>query len=397
MSAAALQRLSALSGADSRTILGLMSGTSLDGLDMALCRVTGSGFDTKAECTHFHTAPFTDEFRGDVLSVFAKKSVDLEQLTLLHRLIADVHAELINATLNAWGVSVSDVDLLASHGQTIYHAPLSLHGKAAYGNATLQIGDGDHLAQRTGLITCSDFRQKHIAAGGEGAPLAVYGDLLVLSHESEARILVNIGGIANYTLLPALNEKTPAFSSDIGPGNTLMDAVVRQHFSPKTFDKDAILARQGKVHEKLLAALKETPFFKSPTPKTTGPEEFSLKWLDNKVSSTAPDISPMDTLATLNRFSAETIATALSNAHPTATIYLSGGGAQNPLLRENLAKLLPHRTISTTDALGIDPDSKEAVLFAVLANELVAGDPTVLEGHLDGAPSVSMGKISLPG
>lgn len=397
MSASAVKRLHHFSTAPKRTILGLMSGTSLDGLDLALCEIEGVGFQTKLQCSHFVTAPYDTGFRERVLSVFAKEHVSLEQLVLLNKHIADQHAVIVNDTLANWGVEKNDVDLIASHGQTVYHAPLSLHGLVEFGNATLQLGDGDHIAQHTGIITCSDFRQKHVAAGGEGAPLATYGDALLLSAETESRLLLNIGGIANFTWLPSLDSSDAAFSSDIGPGNTLMDALMQGHFSPATFDKDASIARSGKVHTDLIADLRRDGFFARSFPKTTGPEQFNLKWFERSQQKIAPTLTPEDAMATLNRLSAETIAEALDQADRNARLFVSGGGARNPLLMQSLQELMPTRQIDTTLQLGIDPDAKEAILFAVLANELVAGNPAELAGRIKDAPSVSMGKISLPG
>ena len=171
-----LEKLYAISKKPVRKIIGLMSGTSLDGLDVAFCSFMGNGLQTKIELLQFETIPFAEDFKNEIKSVFSKKNVDLEKLCLLNPWIALRHAGMVNACLQKWNIKNDDVDLIASHGQTIYHAPKNLHQQQKFGNATLQIGDGDHLAVATGIITISDFRQKHIAAGGEGAPLAVYGD-----------------------------------------------------------------------------------------------------------------------------------------------------------------------------------------------------------------------------
>ena len=168
-----LSRLANLSQKESRLIIGLMSGTSLDGLDIALCKISGSGLNTKAEVLHFETADYDEEFKNDVRGVFSKKLVDLEKVTLLNARIGIIHASLINEFLRKHSISADEVDCIASHGQTIYHAPKHLHQLQNYPNATLQIGDADHIAVNTGIVTLSDFRQKHIAAGGEGAPLAL--------------------------------------------------------------------------------------------------------------------------------------------------------------------------------------------------------------------------------
>ena len=171
-----IQQLYRIANKAERLIIGLMSGTSLDGLDIALCRFKGSGTATQIEILFFESVPYDADFKKEIKSVFSKKNVDLEKVCLLNAWIAEKHAAMINDCLQRWNIKNEDVDLIASHGQTIYHAPKILHGIEKFPNATLQIGDGDHLAVKTGIITVSDFRQKHVAAGGEGAPLAVYGD-----------------------------------------------------------------------------------------------------------------------------------------------------------------------------------------------------------------------------
>ena len=208
--------LSAIAQKSKRQIIGLMSGTSVDGLDVALCSFTGEGSQTGIALEQFLTLPYTPSYREKIASVFSKKNADLETLCLLNSWMAEQHAGYILECLAKWNISPGEIDLIASHGQTIYHAPKSLHGKNGFGNATLQIGDGDHLAVRTGIITLSDFRQKHIAAGGEGAPLAAYGDFLIFSKEGENRIMLNIGGIANFTFLPGDHNADRVFCTDTG-------------------------------------------------------------------------------------------------------------------------------------------------------------------------------------
>ena len=385
-----------------RKIIGLMSGTSLDGLDIALCELRGDGGDTEVTVVKFATVPYAPDVKTRVRAVFAKPQVDFPLLAMLNEWIGELHARMILATLAEWDIAADEVDLIASHGQTVMHAPKTLHGQADYGNATLQIGDGDHIAVRTGIITISDFRQKHIAGGGEGAPLAVYGDFYILGKPGENRILLNMGGIANFTYLPASMDPHDVFVTDTGPGNTLLDAFTRRFFPELDYDKDAAIAARGSVDDSLLAALKAHPFFDGPFPKTTGPELFSVDYVLNaQFASDRTALAPEDVLATLTRFSAETIATAVSTATRNAglgtgefDIYLSGGGMHNPLLVAMLQELLPCR-FASTDTLGILGDAKEAVLFAVLANETVAGGRSDFGRRL-GVPSVTMGKISLP-
>lgn len=395
-----LEKLYAISKKPERKIMGLMSGTSLDGLDIALCSFSGHGLQTKIRLLKFKTVAFDEDFKSEIKSVFSKKNIDFEKLCLLNPWIALKHAAIINSCLKKWNVNKEEVDLLASHGQTVYHAPKILHQQQKFGNATLQIGDGDHLSVATGIITLSDFRQKHIAAGGEGAPLAVYGDYLIFGKAGEDRILLNIGGIANFTYLPGSMDSSAIFSTDTGPGNTMMDALTQRHFKEQHFDKNAAIALQGEINSPLLAELKENDFFENPFPKTTGPELFNLDYLQAaKEKASAQTISVEDTMATLNKFSADTIVSALlktTDRNRSYKIFTSGGGMHNPLLIQHLKEALHRFSFYNTSELNIDPDAKEAVLFAVLANECICGDGSYLQKGVKGMPNVSMGKISFP-
>lgn len=392
--------LAAIAQKKQKTIIGLMSGTSVDGLDIALCQISGSGHTTIIELKAFETITYAPAFKAAIKEVFSKKMVDFEKLTLLNPWVALEQSKMILTFLKNHAITTDEVDLIASHGQTVYHAPKALHQQQNFGNATLQIGDGDHIAVTTGIITISDFRQKHIAAGGEGAPLAVYGDYFIFSKKGEDRIMLNMGGIANFTFLPGSLDANHIFSTDTGPGNTMMDALMQQHFPGRYFDENAAVAKQGSVNENLLTALKANQFFEQPFPKTTGPELFNLAYLEAaKQKADATELNVFDTMATLNLFSAQTIAEAVQktrNGNASFVLYASGGGMHNPLLMQNIQQLLPNAIIKQTSELGIHPDAKEAVLFAILANECVAGGDVEFGKELKGIPSVTMGKISFP-
>jgi anhydro-N-acetylmuramic acid kinase len=386
----------------SRKIIGLMSGTSLDGLDVALCDISGAGEDTKVSLLQFETINYTEAVKTEIRKVFAKETINFQHLVLLNEWIGLLHATMILQCLTKWNIPAHEIDLIASHGQTVLHAPKILHEQEQFSNATLQIGDGDHIAVKTGVITLSDFRQKHIAAGGEGAPLAVYGDYFIFGKKGENRIMLNMGGIANFTFLPASLDPEAIFVTDTGTGNTLIDAFTRLHFPQKTCDNNAEIALKGTVNQVLLNTLKSDEFFKKPFPKTTGPELFHIDFVKKaQKRSQTESLSIEDLLATLTRFSAETIAEAIQLSVSTTNaisetfhLYLSGGGIHNPLLVKWLKDLLPFH-FHTTDELGISGDAKEAVLFAILANETVAGGKSDF-GSRKGIPSVSMGKISFP-
>jgi len=393
-----IQNLYSKAGKSERLIIGLMSGTSMDGLDIALCAVKKSGIETDIRVLKFKTGDYTIDFRAKIKAIFSKKEVDLQLVCLMNEHIADIHAQLINEALEEWGYKNEDIDFIASHGQTIFHAPKSLHQLADYPNGTLQIGDGDHIAIKTGIITLSDFRQKHLAAGGEGAPLAVYGDYLMFSKAGEDRVMLNIGGIANFTYLPGSTDASEIFSTDVGPGNTLMDQYMQQHFN-QFYDKNATVGLSGHLNSKLLAALLDCDFLTLDFPKTTGPELFNLGYLLRaQEQSSTTNLSKEDVMATLCHFSAETIANAIKRCFgqdAKVQVFMSGGGMHNPLLVQLLQTQLHFCKFLTTEDLNINPDAKEAVLFAVLANETLCGEP-IHFGNRQGVPSVCMGKISLP-
>lgn len=387
---------------ETRKILGLMSGTSLDGLDLALCEISGEGENTLVKIQQFETIDYSEDIKTEIRKVFAKKTIDFQHLVLLNEWIADLHAGMINDCLSKWNIPASKVDLIASHGQTVLHAPKFLHQQEKFPNATLQIGDGDHIAVKTGIITLSDFRQKHVAAGGEGAPLAVYGDYLLFSKKGENRIMLNMGGIANFTYLPASQNAEEVFVTDTGTANTLIDIFTKQFFPEKSYDKDAEIAKRGTVNQELLSELKSNSFFQKSFPKTIGQELFNYDFVNSAlVKLGLENISAPDLLATLTRLSAETIAEAVLFAAKNTktpieefTVYMSGGGTRNPLLVKWLQELLSCK-FEKSDVLGISGDAKEAVLFAVLANETVAGGNYNF-GSKKGIPSVTMGKISFP-
>ncbi|MEO6148611.1 MAG: anhydro-N-acetylmuramic acid kinase [Mucilaginibacter sp.] len=390
-----LQKLFDITQKKERLAIGLMSGTSLDGLDIALCRFTGSGMQTRVELLNFITTPYPEAFKDDIKQVFAKRQADMETLCLLNAKIGTYHAELILQTLKSWKIAPAEVDFIASHGQTVYHAPLRQHKQDGYGNATLQIGDADHIAVKTGILTIGDFRQKHVAAGGEGAPLALYGDVLLGSKQGENRILLNSGGIANLTWLLADQNLNNVLCTDIGPGNTLIDATCKKYFN-KPYDEDAKIACKGELNAELLKALLDNSFFTERLPKTTGPEVFNLNYVEQaQQASGTLNISAEDLVTTLTILTGRVIADFIKTnfAADDIRLFASGGGASNPFVMNYLKQELPGITIADTSALGINPDAKEAILFALLGNEALVGEPLVIGNN----PAVLMGKFSFAG
>jgi anhydro-N-acetylmuramic acid kinase len=384
-----IEALYQTAGKHERTIVGLMSGTSLDGLDIAVCRFLGSGSDTKLNITHYTTIPYAEDFKTAIRKIFSIKAVDLEAVTLLHAHIARVHASMVLSALESWKLSASSIDVIASHGQTIYHAPKFMHPHSAYGNATLQIGDGDILSAATGIITLSDFRQKHIAAGGEGAPLALYGDTILFSSETENRVLLNMGGIANFSYLPA-GQTTDIISTDVGPANTLIDSYVKANYPGLSYDVNGEIASAGSINEAFVNAVLAHPFFSKGFPKTIGPELFNLDFIEAACKNVGiVSMAHQDMVASLSFITARTIADGINkvvgDASKNIVMYASGGGIHNSYIMQQLQTMCPGATFKNLETLGVHPDAKEAVLFAVLANEALAG-----------SPALSMGKISFP-
>jgi len=384
-----IEALYRIAGSHERTIVGLMSGTSVDGLDIAVCKITGSGKSTKINVTQHTTIPYDAAFKADIAQIFSIKTVDLEKVTLLHAHIARVHASMVLSALNSWGIQASSVDLIASHGQTIYHAPASMHPQSGYGNATLQIGDGDIISTATGIITISDFRQKHIAAGGEGAPLALFGDTILFASETENRVLLNMGGIANFTYLPA-GQTASIISTDVGPANTLIDSYVKANYADLSYDANGEIASSGTINEAFVNAVLAHPFFSAAFPKTIGPELFNLDFIAAACKSAGiVTMAHEDMVASLSYITARVITDGIhkivGDANKEIVIYASGGGIHNAYIMQQLQNLCPNASFKNLETLGVHPDAKEAVLFAILANEAVAGSPTL-----------SMGKISFP-
>jgi len=393
-----IYKLYTIAQKDSRLIVGLMSGTSLDGLDIVLCMIKGNGVETQLQVIAFETMEYSHSFRNEIKSVFSKVDVNMETLCAMNAKIGITHAHLVNNALKKWNIDAEQVDLIASHGQTVFHAPKFSIQNAGFPNSTLQIGDGDHIAVNTGIITVSDFRQKHIAAGGEGAPLVIYGDYLLFSHPKENRIMLNIGGISNFTFLPAGRKNQGLFATDVGPGNTLMNLYAQQYFS-KAYDENGDIATSGKVNKRLLRSLMSHLFFSREFPKTTGAELFNLSFLLRaQIKSDTERIDQTDVMATLCSFTAQCISNAIlsiKKEYSDLHIYVSGGGYNNPVLMKMLADNLSGIPIESTSILGTDPDAKEAVLFSLLANEAIAGKAITFPA-MAGAPAVCFGKISFP-
>jgi anhydro-N-acetylmuramic acid kinase len=392
-----IEKLYQISHKKSKVILGLMSGTSLDGLDLALCHFTGFGKNTQYKITHYTTVDYPMDIKQQIREIFAKENIHFPTLSTLNAQIGILHAQIIVENLSHWGISPEEIDAIASHGQTVMHRPMR---DGSLPNSTLQIGDGDHIAHLTGIMCISDFRQKHIAGGGEGAPLAIYGDYFLFSEEGKNRILLNIGGIGNFTYLPSGgDEPSNILVTDTGPGNTLIDAAVRKHFPGFQYDKDATFARQGILHDALLQDLLNLPFFAESFPKSTGPEYFNLELIEKMIEAQKYSLTPVDLIRTLSEFTSKTIYKAILSYIPHVIfenheLIVSGGGSKNPFIMERLKELFHPIPVMESDELGIPSAAKEALLFAVLANETLSDENVSKNRRLGDSPWLTLGKIS---
>jgi anhydro-N-acetylmuramic acid kinase len=351
-------------------VAGVLSGTSLDGIDVALVDVRPSGARYELALHAFETLPFAGELRERVAAAFAPVLIDVLDVAALH---ADVGA--------AFGAAVARVaagrrlDLVASHGITLAH-----DGAAA---RTLQIGDPFRIREATGATVAYDFRSADTAAGGHGAPLVPYFDALVLGGADEDRVALNLGGIANLTVLPRGAGFAQVVAFDSGPANLPIDTYVRlRSGGAQRYDRDGTLARAGRADETLLAELLADPYFAQPPPKSTGRERYGAPFVA-QYRAALDALSFADAVATLAALAGRTAAAAVRGYAPAgATVILSGGGAHNPALVAALAAGLPSARIVTSAAFGIDPDAKEAVAFALLGYEL-------LRGRAAGLPNVT--------
>ncbi len=357
--------------------LGLMSGTSIDGMvDAALIRRTG----TAVELIGAELVPYSSGLRA-ALRRLAGGSDSLEALGRADGAVGETFAAAANALLAKYGIAARDVRAIGSHGQTILHRPDL--------GFSLQIGDGARIAQATGITTVCDFRRADLAAGGEGAPLAPAFHRAVFASSEETRAVLNLGGIANLTLL---RPGEPVRACDVGPANTLLDAFVRAA-TGADYDRDGAFAAGGRVNAALLEALLADPWFARPPPKSTGPEYFNLDWV--RAHGAARGVAAKDLAATLAELTAASIARALADSG-TTRLYGCGGGVHNPELMRRLAARLPGTGVTTTAALGVDPDFVEAMCFAWLAGETLAGRSGNLPEVTGARRAVVLGAIHHP-
>lgn len=377
-----------------------MSGTSLDGLDIAYGQISGYGLQTKFSLKAFQTVAYSAEVKDLILKCAAPARGSTTCVSQLNFFLANLWSEFVLEFLKSNHISPDTIDLIGSHGQTIYHQPVPENISGRKVVSTLQIGDPSVLAKQTGIPVVGDFRVADMALGGEGAPLVPYVDFLLLRSDTKNRAVLNIGGIANVTVLPAGAKKEDVFAFDTGPGNILIDALAQEYFK-KDFDRNADLARQGKVSRELLKLLLDDPYIRRKPPKSTGRKYFGHALLKKlEVWRKEFGLNEYDFLATVTRFTSESIVFSYRQwIQPRVKVdewIVSGGGAHNPLIFKELEKELQPADVVLSDDVGIPGDAKEAISFAILANEFICGQPGNLPTVTGASRETTLGVLCLP-
>lgn len=394
--------LASLSKKPTRKIIGLMSGTSADSIDAVLVEVKGTGPGMVVKCRGFHKAPYPEDVRLGIFELFSPRTGTVDKICRMNFLLGELFAEAALALCQRLGIEIQEIDLIASHGQTIHHLPPHSDVRRVQGS-TLQIGEAAIIAERTGVLTVADFHPADMAVGGQGAPLVAYADYVLFSDKTKSRAIVNIGGIANVTMIPAGAREDDIIAFDTGPGNMVIDGIVRHITHGKQqYDIDGQIAAQGTVDEVLLSELLSHPFFNRKPPKTTGREEFGEDFVLSVIQGGRDkSIAHEDLVATVTALTAASIAKSLIESIPhdlmPEEVILSGGGSHNPVLVGMLKSRLARCKILRVEDFGILSEAKEGIAFAILANETIFGKPSNLPAATGATRKVILGKIILPG
>lgn len=387
-----------------RRIVGLMSGTSVDGIDAALVELSGEQDAPSVRLLAFEDRPFPDAVRSGIFELFDPVKATVDKLGRMSYALGELYAEAALSVIREAGLSPSEVDAVASHGQTIWHSPDEVQFCGQNARCTVQIGEGAVIAQRTGLVTVSDFRVADLAAGGQGAPLVPFTEYLLYRSTKRTRLLQNIGGIGNMTVLPAGCAPEDVYAFDTGPGNMLIDAVVSAATEGRErYDRGGAMAARGHVDERLLAQLRAEPYYTLPLPKSTGRELFGTQYAERIFSwGREHGLSWEDLAATATELTAWSIADAYERyvlpKYKAAELLVGGGGSYNKTLLGRLAARFERFgvEVKTQEDLGFSSDAKEAVAFAILGDRCLAGLSNSLPGVTGAANASVMGKISLP-
>ncbi|MEA2516064.1 MAG: anhydro-N-acetylmuramic acid kinase [Thermomicrobiales bacterium] len=407
-------RTASVGTGDGRLCVGLISGTSADGIDAALVRIAGAGDGAHLQLVAFVSTPYPTEVRDELLALYAEDAPHaVARLCSLNALLGELFAEAALDVCRRAGVPPTDLHVIGSHGQTVWHEPGPDPAWPLSRTSTLQIGEPSVIAERTGAPVVADFRVADVAAGGQAAPLVPYFDWVVLRHPTRNRAVQNIGGIGNVTSLPAGCDLDAVRAFDTGPGNMVLDGLVTLLTGgTATFDRDGALAAAGTADPTLLDTLLRDPYLDAPPPKTTGRERYGLAFARRLLHDAglredllAPDSEATpeerqrarDLLATATAFTARSIADAYRRWLPQPDdVLVGGGGSRNPTLMRLLRDELAPVPVAPIDTLGVDGRAKEAMAFALIAHDALAGLPTNVPGATGARRAVTLGKLVPP-
>ena len=395
-----MTRLDFINEKQEKTAIGLMSGTSVDGIDAALLTITGCGIETRITERAFLTVPYLQEVRQRLLALASGSFGGSEELSAMNVYLGELFADACFRVCKKAKVDISAVDFIGSHGHTVFHAPNERRYFGKKIKSTLQIGEAAVIAERTGCVIVADFRVRDVAAGGAGAPLVPFTEYLLYREPGTVIGLQNIGGIGNITLLPAdAADMDGIVAFDTGPGNVLIDGLMRLiSGGTQNYDEDGTFAASGTVDSTLLEFLKNDPYLQVKPPKTTGREHYSQAFIQALYDKGKALQLPLETIVrTVTYYTAYTIAYSLTTfALPMPQkLIVGGGGSKNPVILDDLRQLLPACSVMTNEDIGKNSDSKEACAFAVLANEALCGNPNNVPSATGAKKFVVMGKISV--
>lgn len=378
---------------EERYIVGLMSGTSVDGIDAALTHIMGSGIDTQVEVLAFETFEFTPKVKSAIFKAMDPEQSNAPLICSLNFELGVCCANAVKAICEKAGFDINRLDAIGSHGQTIYHIPNAFD---CYVPSTLQIGEPAVIAYETKTPVVSNFRVMDMAAGGQGAPLVPFVDFLLFSKPEQTVAMQNIGGIANVTVIPKQAELKNVYAFDTGPGNMMIDALAK-HFYGMDFDSDGKYAESGTIREDFLKELMDDPYISEKPPKTTGREQFGHAYVHRLLNKWG-HVSANDFIATITKFAARAIAynfeAFIYPKDHVDIMIVSGGGSHNKVLMYWLKELLPNTEIKTLSDFGISSDAKEAIAFAILANEMINGNPANVPSATGASQPVVLGNLT---
>ena len=371
--------------------VGIMSGTSLDGVDAALVEIHGTNTDTTVQLMEFATLPLGAEIVKKIKEVLSIETSSVDKICSLNVELGYVFSEAAKAVCKKANFPLEKVDFVASHGQTIYHLPVPGAHQVA---STLQIGESAIIAEETQTMVISDFRTRDMAVKGQGAPIVPYSEFVLYRDTKRTRLLQNIGGIGNVTVIPAGAQMEDVLAFDTGPGNMIIDELCQQ-FYQEAYDKNGEHASNGKVNQALLSEMMAHPYIERKYPKTTGREDFGVEYTAALIEKWKDTVVPDDFIATATQFTAQSIVVNIRDfMDHQSDLIIGGGGSYNPVLVQMIKEQLPGKTVLIQEEVGFSSEAKEAVAMTILANQTIHHLPSNVPSATGATKSVILGKIT---